>query len=163
MEEASAAESAESEQAEARAAEAAPEAQPVESLLEDEAASLTPLFHSWHQMYQTGELAPYDFVGAYILAYLAYRNRHSVRGCICSRMIPTVLTEHAEQAAVSARIDAIPGLSELLGGAEYLARWVEDGGAITVVGLFNRARVKGIKKHRFCSLRLPLLQAPFTV
>ena len=161
MEEAPAADSAESERA--VAAEAAPEAQPVESLLEDEAASLTPLFNSWHQMYQNGELAPYDFVGAYILAYLAYRNRHSIRGCICSRMIPPVLTEQAEQAAVSARIDAVPGLSELLGGAQYLARWVEDAGAITVVGLYSRARVKGIKKHRFCSLWMPLSQALCTV
>lgn len=111
-----------------------------------EAAFLSPIFTQWNELYLSGVLKSYDFVGSFILAYAATRRP---RRWDCGKIDPPILQVSSTQLLPpSIKVNSVPELMNMLDMAK-LRRYFpsRDMDEISILDVFNRIRISGIKKN----------------
>lgn len=114
--------------------------------LEAEAAVLSPILTALNEEYTKNQISDYDFVGAFILLYVAHRRP---RKWSCGKLQPPIYMSSTEATPPSRCIATIPALFAAL-DASVLSKLLSPSiplEQITIVDIYRYIRLSGIKKN----------------
>jgi hypothetical protein len=132
-------------------------------LREEDCVRLSAVYSEWVERLRGGEMTPHDFVGSFVLAWVA--TVHGSRKCFAGPIRPCLYTDretlHA-LATASQRIVDIPHLRDILQAEALRAavRWcgVRDCDALTVCMVLNHVRLHGIQQNKRDCVNVSIVQ-----
>ena len=117
----------------------------IEYDLSTEAAALSPILTALNEVYINDQLSPYDFVGAFILLYVAHRRP---RKWSCGKLQPPVSVSSGDTAPASRHITTLPSLLAALDSAvltKLLSPMPLE--EVTILDIYAHIRLTSIKKN----------------